>query len=305
MGAAVALGDVVGEGQHHFVVAVVPPHRDLDPDVVARAVDIDRLRHERGLGPVEILHEFLDATFVEQLGPERHGGAFVRQDDADAGVEEGEFPQALFQRVEMIVEVGERPLGVGLAVGGEKAHFCPALAGGGSDHTDVFHGLAVSNRAKYSVSLRQTRSSSQSDSALTTDTPTPCRRRDLVGVAFLGGVVEFSAGVQLGHDDLGGGHAFFLVHVDRDSAPVVAHRYAGIRVDRDLDLRGVSGQRLVDAVVHDLIHHVVQARAVIGVTDIHAWPLAHSVQALENPDGIGAVTIGCGVRVGHAENPCS
>ena len=40
--------------------------------------------------------------------------------------------------------------------------------------------------------------------------------RDLVGI-----LVEFSAGVQLGHDDLGGGDAFFGVDVGRNAASVV------------------------------------------------------------------------------------
>ena len=44
-----------------------------------------------------------------------------------------------------------------------------------------------------------------------------------------------------------------------DAAAIVADRYAGIRVDRDRHRVGVTGQRFVDAVVHDLIHHVVQA----------------------------------------------
>ncbi len=47
---------------------------------------------------------------------------------------------------------------------------------------------------------------------------------------------------------------------------------------------GMAGQRLVDAVVDDLVDHVVQARAIIGVTDIHARALADSLQSLENLD---------------------
>jgi hypothetical protein len=49
----------------------------------------------------------------------------------------------------------------------------------------------------------------------------------------------------------------------------------------------VASQRLVDGVVDDLVDHVVQARAVIGVADIHAGALAHRLQALENLDAGG------------------
>ena len=38
-------------------------------------------------------------------------------------------------------------------------------------------------------------------------------------------------------------------------------------------------------------YHVMQARAVVSVTDIHAGALADSVQALENLDGICAVFV--------------
>ena len=57
-------------------------------------------------------------------------------------------------------------------------------------------------------------------------------------------------------------------------------------MDFHRDGGGVTGQRLVDAVVDDLVHHVVQARAVVGVADIHAGALADSLQPLENLDGI-------------------
>ena len=53
-----------------------------------------------------------------------------------------------------------------------------------------------------------------------------------------------------------------------------------------VDIGGVAGERLVDGVVDDLVHHVMQAGAVIGVADIHARPLAHGVEALEDLDRI-------------------
>ena len=59
----------------------------------------------------------------------------------------------------------------------------------------------------------------------------------------------------------------------------------------------MAGQRLVDGVVDHLIDHVMQARAVVGVADIHAGPLADGVQPLQNLDGIGAVFGLCAVGV--------
>ena len=66
------------------------------------------------------------------------------------------------------------------------------------------------------------------------------------------------------------------------------------------DLGRPAAQRLVDAVIHDLVDHVVQARPVVGVADIHARPLAHGLQALENLDGIGAVFLGRAGGFSHA-----
>ncbi len=54
----------------------------------------------------------------------------------------------------------------------------------------------------------------------------------------------------------------------------------------------MPGQRLVDGIVDDLVDHVVQARAVIGVADIHAGALADGVEALEHLDGVRAVFLG-------------
>ena len=54
-------------------------------------------------------------------------------------------------------------------------------------------------------------------------------------------------------------------------------------------LRGVAGEHLVDGVVDDLVDHVVQAGAVVGVADIHARALADRVEALQDLDRFGAV----------------
>ena len=50
-------------------------------------------------------------------------------------------------------------------------------------------------------------------------------------------------------------------------------------------------ESFVDGVINDFVHHVMQARAIIGIADIHARTLADSVQPLQNLDGIGAVGV--------------
>ena len=109
---------------------------------------------------------------------------------------------------------------------------------------------------------------------------------DLVAVG-----VEFSAGMQLRHYDLGGGDPFSFVDVHRDPAAVVIDGYASILVDFDDDLVGMAGQSLVDAVVDDFINHVVETRPVVRVSDVHSRPLPNRFQAFQNLDGIRTVIL--------------
>ena len=67
------------------------------------------------------------------------------------------------------------------------------------------------------------------------------------------------------------------------------HGAGAVRVERHRHFGGEARQRLVDGVVDDLVDHVVQAGAVVGVADIHARPLAHRIEALEDLDRLGAV----------------
>ncbi len=106
---------------------------------------------------------------------------------------------------------------------------------------------------------------------------------------FIRILVKLAAGVQDRHDDLRGGAALGLHDAGWDSTPVIRHGHRLVGVDDDLDPGAESGEGLVDGVVDDLEHHVVQTGAVIGVADVHPGPLAHRVKALENPYIFSAV----------------
>ena len=107
---------------------------------------------------------------------------------------------------------------------------------------------------------------------------------DLVAV-----VVEFAAGVKDGHDHFGCRTAFFRVDVGRNAAAVVLDRYRVVRVDGDAHGVGMAGQCFVDRVVEHFEHHVMQAGAVGGVTDIHARALADCVESLQYLDTVCTV----------------
>ena len=68
--------------------------------------------------------------------------------------------------------------------------------------------------------------------------------------------------------------------VGGNAATVVGHADGIVRMDGDGDFVAITGQRFVDGVVDHFKHHVMQAGAVAGVTDIHAGAFAHRLQAL-------------------------
>ncbi len=279
MGAAVALRDVVGEAEHGLVIAVVPPQRALDRDAVALRMDHDRRRNERGLVAVEVAHERLDAALVAQFLALLDRVTLVGEHDQHAGIEEGEFAQPVLQRGEIELNHGE---GLGRW---QERHFGAALALRIADDRERRDRLAV-------VELDEVLFAVAPDGQLE-----PVRQRvhhrdaDAVQAArhLVGVLIELPAGMELGHDDLGRRNALALVDVGRDAAAVVAHRAGAVRVERDSHLLGVACERLVDGVVHHLVDHVVETGAVVGVADVHARPLAHRVEALEDLDQLRPV----------------
>ena len=131
-----------------------------------------------------------------------------------AGVQEGELAQAMLQRREVELDLGE---GLGR---GQEGHLGAAASRRQSPTTP-----AAARPASPSVKLiswilpsRQIASFSQSRERV------DHRDADAVQAAgnLVGVLVEFSAGMQLGHDDLGRRDAFALVDAGRDAAAVVA-----------------------------------------------------------------------------------
>ena len=86
--------------------------------------------------------------------------------------------------------------------------------------------------------------------------------------------------MQLRHHEFSGGNAFFFVNIRWDAAAIVFDLGGTIRIQRDDNTVTMSREGFVNGVIDNLVHHVVQARTVIGVPDIHARPLTHGVEAL-------------------------
>ncbi|GAA3054311.1 hypothetical protein GCM10020000_40500 [Streptomyces olivoverticillatus] len=115
---------------------------------------------------------------------------------------------------------------------------------------------------------------------------------------------ELAARVQHGEHDLDGWLPLGGDDVHGDAAAVVDDAHAAVGQDRHVDGVRVSGQGLVDGVVDDLLHQVVQA-TLTGRADVHAGPLADRVQSLQDGDRAGVVRrrrlsgrgAGCGALV--------
>ena len=96
---------------------------------------------------------------------------------------------------------------------------------------------------------------------------------------------------SVGEDQLEAALAGLLVLVDGDPAAVVADGHGVPRlVQGQRDLRSVAVHGLVDGVVEDLPHAVVQAGAV-HAPDVHAGALADGLQTLEDRELVGVVVL--------------
>ena len=102
--------------------------------------------------------------------------------------------------------------------------------------------------------------------------------RNLVSV-----VVKLTARVQYRHDDLSSGNALFML-LSGNATAIVRDGHRLIGVDDNVYLAAVPSQRLINTVVDQLKYHVVQAGAIVGVADIHARALAHSIKAFKHLD---------------------
>ena len=76
--------------------------------------------------------------------------------------------------------------------------------------------------------------------------------RHLIGI-----FVEFSTGMQDGHDDLKSRLLFFGVHSGWNTAAVVRNGDGIIFVDEDVDVITIASQRFVDGVVYNFVYEVV------------------------------------------------
>ncbi len=105
---------------------------------------------------------------------------------------------------------------------------------------------------------------------------------------FVGILIEFTAGVEHGHDDLQGTLLELFVHPYGDAPAVVDGGDRVVLVDDHIDAAAVAGQVLVDRVVDHFPHQVVESPR-IGAPDVHPGPFANGFEALQCGDIPGVI----------------
>ena len=284
MRAAVALRDVVGEALHDFGIAVVPLHCDIDGDIVFFAAGLEALGVQHRLALVHVFDEAAHAAGVGEVFA--LAGAVVDQFDLDAVVQERQFAQALGQNVVMEIDVTEDFLvGEEVHLGAFLLAFAQFAHWGDFDAFLDFDQTILDRTAhEFQAELLAVPIGRQLE---------PFRQAVDAGDAhavqaagnFVAVLVEFAAGVQHGKHDLGSRTLGFVLVVeldaDGDTPAVIRHGDRVIAMNDDLDIVAMPGQRFVDGVVHHLKHHVMQARTVGSVADVHAGTLAHGLQTFK------------------------
>ena len=269
--------DVVGEAEHGLLVGRVPLHRDLDRALVAVALEEDDLLADRVLVLVEVPDEVLDAALVLERRLLALGAVILDADLQPAREERG-LAQALFEDRE--VELGDlEDLRVRQEVDG-GARLLRGLTLLERSLRDPPHvGLPMDEAIALDGDLEALRQRVHHRDADAVETA-----RHLVTAAL----AELAASVEHGEHDLDRGLALLLHDRDRNATAVVGHGDRVVGMDLDLDLVAVPGKGLVNRVVHDLVHQVMQATHT-GRADVHAGPLANRLETLQNGDVLGVV----------------
>ena len=272
MRAALGGVDVVGKREQALAVSVGVLHRDLRHGVVARTLDIDDLRMNRGLVAVQILDKLLDAALiVHDILADILRVALVAQSDADAAVEERLLAQTLFQYVILVLQRLKN-----LIVGAEADGGSRLMSRARNGFHLLYrltafkpHGVLV-----FPVVYRRLQPFGQRIDDRGADTVQTAG--DLVAVA-----AELAAGVQNGENNLQCRNTHLRMDADRDAASVVAYPNDIIRFNCDFNVSTIAGERLIDGVVDNLVYEMMQA-ARRGRTDVHTRTHSDRLQTLQD-----------------------
>ena len=310
MGAAVRGVDVVGKAQKQLVVAGIVLQSDLRHAAVGLPLEVDDVgvQHfqlalfaqigDKALDAALVAHDLGAVAGVTLLPILQHGGVqltLIGQGDLDTGVQEAFLPQALFQRIKVVD-------------GGILEHFRVGLEGdpGAGDalgyRADALE-VAVRVAAPEGLLVLLTVAAHVDGKPLGAGVNHRSAHAVQTAGHLVAGVLatELAAGVQDGVHHGDGGQTGVGLNVHGDAASVIGDLNDVILQDLDLDVVAVAGQRLINGVVHDLVHQMMQT-ALTGGADIHTRALAHRLQTLQHLDLAGVILVvgyGIGICTGN------
>ena len=311
VGAAVRGVDVVGKAQNQLIVTGVVLQGDFSHAAIGLAFEIDDIgvEHFEVAFLVEVGDKALDAALIAHdlgavaglalLAVLQHGGVelpLIGQGDLDTRIQETLFPQALFQRLKVVN-------------GGILEHLRVRLerdAGSGNTRVHGADGLEGAVRVAAAERLLVLVAVAADIDGQPLGAGVDDGSADAVQAAghLVAGILaaELAAGVEDGVNNGDSGQAGIRLDIHGDAAAVIRDLNDVVLEDLDLNVVAVTGQRLVDGVVHDLIDQMVQA-ALAGRADIHARALAHRFQAFQDLDLTGVIlVVRGGFHVGAGDN---
>jgi hypothetical protein len=99
---------------------------------------------------------------------------------------------------------------------------------------------------------------------------------------LVGILIEFTAGVEDGHDDLGGRASFGTYDAGRDAAAIILDTDRLVGMQGDTNLGTIAGENFVNGIIDGLENHVMKTRSVLGITNIHTRALTDGIQTFED-----------------------
>ena len=276
-------GDAVGEAVDALVVARVPLERELDLLVGLGLLEVGNPLEQGLLRLVHVADVVDDAARVLVDLLLLVAGALVAEADLEALVEERHDLQPLEDRLgPELGALGREDAGIGPERDRGAGAVARRLAGDGQLALGLapvgeLHPVALAVAVDLELeSLRQRVHDRHAHAVQAA--------RDLVARA-----AELAPRVQHGEHDLGRRLGLVLrVRLDRDSPPVVDDAAAAVGQQGDVDARAVTGHRLVDRVVDDLVDEVVKA-VETGRPDVHPGAFSDGFEALQDGDVLGPV----------------
>ncbi len=197
-------------------------------------------------------------------------GPLVAQVDEDAGVEEGQLTEPVGEDLVFELPGQEKDLRVGL-----EGDLRPRLLGL-PEHRHLLHGLALRKAHVVDAAIAAHLGLEPFGDGIDAFCPDPMQAAG----HLVGALAEFPAGMKIGQDQLQRRDLVDRMQIDGDAAPVVLDRAGAVEVNGHRDLRGETGERLVDGVVDDLEDAVVQP-PLHRVSDVHVRALPHALETLE------------------------